>query len=203
MKVLLFLLICTLGLVHAAKNVVWSIYPQRSICEKNYLLQQTVIKPKECVPLTGSRKNEYIAAICSKSKIFIKRCEDSNCQKCENFNYDTKKCYLDTNRLVHQKFTCGEAKSLKSVDFTFKNFNSQRCTGKFSENIVRGHCIHINPNQSWKNYCEKRDGLIWVKVYNNGDCEGKPTEENSRPTKVCQPNWLGGLHVIFGNCTRK
>jgi len=192
-------------LVLSEKPVIWRKYSTESeTCEGKEVLETTVLRPRECVPLTGSRKSEFVTAACTKKKTIMKRCTDSNCQNCPHtLTFDNKKCYMDTFRSVKQKFNCREPKVIRKQDFTFKNYNTQNCTGKFSNNIVRGNCIVFSSAVSYKNFCDISDGRIWIKVFRGMDCEGEPFEQSSRPANVCQPNWLGGLHVEFGNCERR
>jgi hypothetical protein len=200
MKVFLFTLFIFTAL---SQNVLWKKFPNRSECEPNFHLETTIIKPKECSPMIGSRKNEYVAAACTDKKTTIKRCTDSTCGNCQTQVYDNNKCYLDEQIFVKQTFSCGVPEPLKDVDFTFKYFGNQRCEGKSIDNIVRGHCIHISERLSWINFCNTKDGRIWIRSFNSGNCSGAVDEESSRPTGICQPTWLGSRPVIFGNCKKK
>eukprot|EP01080_Neovahlkampfia_damariscottae_P011679 gene11679-4914_t len=202
MKFLIFVVVLV-TLVIADKPVIWRKYGRNSECEGKQVLETTILRPRECVPLTGTRTKEFVTAVCTKDKTVMKRCKDSNCRDCQILTFENKKCYVDTFRYVKQKFNCREPKPLKAHDYTFKNYNTENCSGKYSNNIVRGVCIYFSSSISYRTYCNQNDGRIWISNYRGPDCEGEPFESSSRPANVCQPNWLGGLHVEFGDCKQK
>lgn len=199
MKILLF----TFLIFVLTQNVIWKKFPQRTSCELEMVIETTVLSPNECVPLPGSRKSEWVTGRCERQRTEIKKCLDSSCTRnCTTENFINDRCHDENDRNLKQQFSCGNFAQIRPQDFTFQYFMKEDCSGKSSFNIIRGNCIPISGGLSWRNYCDKKQGIIKSEYFRNGDCSGQPEEDSDRPVNVCQPSWMGSYHVIFRNCTK-